>query len=260
MIPHAPAPHPHALVVVDDRRVLVASHGWVAGCFRVEKLEGVEVEREEFADVESQSSLHHEAAVHEHDVIGRHHRGGARARQRVRLTVPMRTLHHRGKVEGSLVGDAALLGGGGRRANLSPDRVVETERVHRVEARVRLVASAEHHHGTLFRVTELDGIGRDHGDVFVAATGSDGSDGVTGANARPAAELARAAIVVGARPPRRVAVEDGEVVRVREIVASIPDSVPAVEIRRAAVGGDGDARGGERLRAGVGLVCELAEE
>ena len=165
----------------------------------------------------------------------------------------MRTLDHRGEVEGSLVGDAALLGGGWRRGHLAPDHVVETERVHRVEARVRLVASAEHHHGALSRVAELDGFGRDHGDVFVASTGGDGDGGC-------AAELVAAARRARARPPRFVAVEDGEVVRVGEIVAVVPDLVPAVEKRPAAVGGDGDAGGGERLGAGVGLVGELAKE
>ena len=105
------------------------------------------------------------------------------------------------------------------------------------------------------------------GSGVITATCSSRRPGVTGgrrtgANARPPPSFAPAHIMaVRARPPRRVAVEDGEVVRVREIVASVPDSVPH---RRGNTPcgrrGDGDARGDERLCAGVGLVGELAEE
>ena len=281
VVPDAAPPDPHAVLRVQHRGVLVPAHGQVPRNLRVEKRVCVQVQREQLADVEPEPPLHHEPAEDEHHVVVRDHRGGARARQRVRRArVLVRGADHSGQVERTLRGARALFQRRRFRPKLAPLAVVEPERKHGVQARVRLVPPAEHHQRALFHATKLDRMGRDHRDVLVPAAGRGGS----GRRLRRASRRLRrrffrrrrrrlfrrraraelrvfvvAARLSRARPPRSLPVEHREIVRVREIVPAVPNPVPAVEERAVVRGRRGGAGGGERRRAGVILRGEAAE-
>ena len=62
MIPDGAFPNPHALLVVQNRRVLVTTHGKTTADHGVAELHRIQVERQNLTDVETQTSLHDEAA------------------------------------------------------------------------------------------------------------------------------------------------------------------------------------------------------
>ena len=149
VIPDGAAPNPHALLVVQNRRVLVTTHGKTTADHGVAELHRIQVERQNLTDVETQTSLHDEAAVDDHSVILGHDRRRTRAPERKRLAVLVRVFNYHRHLKRPLR-DHVVAFIREFEFNFAPLLVVETERVERIQALVILVSAAEDDQGVLF--------------------------------------------------------------------------------------------------------------